>query len=298
MSSMSSLNVVMKETHTPHPPAARRKLLPWPRLQRTLKPTSPRPTKNIIAVLREWHSRAGLVGFAFLIWLALTGVLLTRSVEFGFDTTRVDWPWLMKMYGLHAEPPQSGFRAGSHWLASTNDYTLIDGKPLATQIGAPLGFVAGGTPEQPIVYVAGPASVVLLTPAGERVDELTPPILPISTVRRIGTLKRDPSVIAVQDLDAYQSADEGNSWTPVAPGDVEWSQTQALNDAERQQTLPYAKPRIIVEQLLIDLHSGRLFGPIGAWLITIIGFVAMALAISGIWMWWRIRKNRRRLTAR
>ncbi|WP_169729222.1 PepSY-associated TM helix domain-containing protein [Solimonas soli] len=288
----------MKETHTPQVPAARRQLLPRLRLKRAQKPAAPRPTKNIIAVLREWHSRAGLVGFAFLIWLACTGVLLTRSNELGLDTARVDWPWLMRMYGLHAEPPQAGFRAGEHWVASTNDYTLLDGRPLATQIAAPLGVVAGGTPQMPIVYVAGPASVVLLSPSGERIDELTPPILPIGTVRRIGTLKRDPHVIAVQDLDAYQSADEGNSWTPVAPGDVDWAQSTALSEAEQQQTLPYAKPRIIVEQLLIDLHSGRLFGPVGAWLITIIGFVAVALAISGIWMWWRIRKNRRRLTAR
>lgn len=296
--SLMSLGAVMKDTHSPPLSAPRRPLLPRLRFKRAAKPATPRPTKNIIMVLREWHSRAGLISFAFLIWLAATGVLLTRSNELGLDTARIDWPWLMKMYSLHAEPPQSGFRAGDNWLASTNDYTLLNGQPLSTQIQAPIGMVAGGTEQMPIVYVASPASVVLLSPSGDRIDELTPPILPIATVRRIGTLKRDPSVIAVQDLDAYQSADEGNSWTPVSPAEVDWSQGAPLSEAEREQTLPYAKPRIIVEQLLIDLHSGRLFGPVGAWLITLIGFVAIALAITGIWMWWRIRKNRRRLTSR
>ncbi|MGH8444390.1 MAG: PepSY domain-containing protein, partial [Solimonas sp.] len=144
----------------------------------------------------------------------------------------------------------------------------------------------------------GPSSVVLVTPAGERIDELTPPILPVSTIRRIGTVRRNPQIIAVQDLDAYQSADEGNTWTSVSPAEVDWSQPQQLPQGERDKALPYSKPRVIVEQVLIDLHSGRLFGPVGAWAITVIGFVAMVLAVSGMWMWWRIRQNRKRLTQR
>lgn len=258
----------------------------------------PKQKKPLVAVLREWHSRAGLVAFIFLIWLACTGVLLTRSVELGFDVKRIDWPWLMELYNLHPEPPQGGFNAGSHWLASTNDYTVLDGQPLAVQIQAPLGFLSGGTADSPVLYVASPSSLVLLRPNGERLDELTPPILPVSQLRRIGMVKGRPGVIAVQDLDAYQSADEGNSWTPISPTEVEWSQGVALPEAERSKLIEYSKPRVIVEQILIDLHSGRLFGAIGAWIITIIGFIAMVLAISGVWMWWRIRQNRKQRTQR
>ncbi|NKF23440.1 PepSY domain-containing protein [Solimonas marina] len=282
-------------TQTP----ARRRLLPQLAAWRRVPPSgAQRPKRNIIMLLREWHSRAGLLAFAFLLWLAVTGILLTRSVDLGLDTARVDWPWLTQLYGLHAAPPDSGFSAGGHWLAQTNDYTLIDGKPLPSAVTAPLGLVFGGTPDMPILYIASPDSVVLVTPDGQRVDKLMPPILPVSSVRRIGTLKSDPHTIAVQDLDAYQSADEGNTWTPVSPTDVDWSQARALPAAQQQAALPYSKPRIIVEQVLIDLHTGRLFGPIGAWIITIIGFVAIVLAISGIWMWWRIRQNRKRLTSR
>lgn len=279
--------------------AGRRRWLPKLKpLQRQAATKSPKPKRNIIAVLREWHSRAGLLAFGFLIWLACTGVLLTRSNELGLDTAHVDWPWLMDLYGLHAAPPQSGFTADGHWLAATNDYTLVDGKPLATQIQAPLGMVAGHDPSMTLLYIASSDAVVLITPDGQSIDKLVPPILPISTVRRIGTLKSDPQTIVVQDLDAYQSHDEGNTWSPVSPTEVDWAQPQTLPDAQRKLAMPYSKPRVVVEQVLIDLHSGRLFGPIGAWTITIIGFVAMVLAISGMWMWWRIRQNRKRLTSR
>lgn len=290
---------VLRDSATMPHGNSRRRFLPRlrsPRRNAAIKP--PKSKRNLIALLREWHSRAGLLAFVFLIWLACTGVLLTRSNDLGLDTAHVDWPWLMDLYGLHAAPPQSGFAAGGHWLASTHDYTLVDGQPLATQVSAPLGMVADDNAGMPMLYIASSASVVLITPDGQRIDELMPPILPISTVRRIGTLKGDPHTVVVQDLDAYQSHDQGNTWSPVSPTEVNWSQPQALPDAQRERAMPYSKPRVIVEQVLIDLHSGRLFGPIGAWVITIIGLVAMVLAVSGIWMWWRIRQNRKRLTAR
>lgn len=261
-------------------------------------PRHPKPKRNLMAVLRQWHARAGLAAFAFLIWLALSGILLTRSVELGFDTARVDWPWLTRLYGLHAEAPANGFAAGAHYLAQTHDYTLLDGKPLPTQISAPLGMVAGGEPKDGLLFVASPESLVLLDGQGQRIDELRAPLLPSSAVRRIGVLKRDPRVIAIQDLDAFQSADEGNSWTPVQPGEVNWSTPTPLSDTQRAQLLDYARPRIIVEQLLIDLHSGRLFGPVGAWAITLVGFVALLLSVTGIWMWWRMHQNRKRNQAR
>lgn len=300
MSGMPSVtSAAVRESTVIPPQTRRRRFLPYLRpLQRGATAKAPKPKRNIIAVLREWHSRAGLVAFAFLIWLASTGVLLTRSNDLGLDTARLDWPWLMDLYGLHATPPQSGFAAGGHWLASTNDYTLVDGKPLATQVSAPLGMVADGDAQMPLLYIASPDSVVLIAPDGQRIDKLMPPILPVSTVRRIGTLKRDPHTVVVQDLDAYQSHDQGNTWSPASPTDVDWSQPETLPQVQRDKALPYAKPRVIVEQVLIDLHSGRLFGPVGAWAITIIGFVAIVLAVSGIWMWWRIRQNRKRLTAR
>lgn len=103
--------------------------------------------------------------------------------------------------------------------------------------------------------------------------------------------------IAVQDLDAYQSIDGGDTWLPVAPKEVDWSQTSLLSEEQRGKLLPYARPTVIVEQLLIDLHSGRLFGRFGSWVITGVGCLALWLALSGVWMWYRINQNRKRAQA-
>jgi hypothetical protein len=250
-----------------------------------------RPKRNLMATLREWHKRLGLFAFIFMGWLGLSGFLINQSAEWGYDTIRVDWSWVMSLYGLHPEAPRTGYASGGHWLAVTSDYTLLDAQPLSERIEEPLGFVAGGSDVRPLLFVATKSSVVMLTADGGRYDELRSPILPISTVRRIG--RTAAGAIAVQDLDAYQSDDSGDSWRPVDPLQVQWSAVEAIPEPERTLLLPYSRPSVSLEHVLVDAHSGRLFGNFGAWVINFVGFAAIGLSISGIWMWWRIRSNRR-----
>jgi len=257
----------------------------------TVHPVRGRPVsgRKTDTRLRSWHQRAGVVAFAFICWLAASGILLSRSEDLGLDRSHIGWPWLMSLYGLHAEAPQQGFSAGEHWLASTEDFTLLDGRPLNPAIAKTLGLVVAGAQ----LVIATPSSLVLLSAAGERIDELRTPILPVANLRRIGTLDGADGSIVVQDLDAYVSRDGGDHWSIVPIDRVHWSQGAALTDAQRQQLLPYAQPRMRVEQILIDLHSGRLFGRAGSWVITAAGVCALWLAPSGFFMWLRARRRKR-----
>ncbi|MFA5940443.1 MAG: PepSY-associated TM helix domain-containing protein [Sinimarinibacterium sp.] len=250
-----------------------------------------RPKRNLMATLREWHKRIGLFAFAFMGWLGFSGVLINQSADWGYDTIRVDWGWVMALYGLHPEAPRTGYTADGRWLAITGDYTLLDAQPLAELIEAPLGFVAGGSADRPLLFVATGSSVVMLTADGARYDELRSPILPVSNLRRIG--KTADGAIAVQDLDAFQSRDNGDSWSAVDPLQVRWSTIEEIPEPERGRLLPYSRPSVSLEHVLVDAHSGRLFGSFGAWIINFVGLAAIGLSISGIWMWWRIRSNRR-----
>lgn len=267
------------------------------RLRRVAMPVAdgvvakPRVRRNLTAVLRQWHQRIGLTAAFFVLWLGVSGTLLTRSNELGFDTLRLRWDWLTALYGLQAEPPRMGFEAAGHWMAATKENTLLDAREVTPRLPPPVGVVAldGAAGQQ--LYIATPDSLVITTPAGERVDELRAPILPISAIRRVGITASGS--VAVQDFDAYQSSDGGNSWTPVLPQSVHWSEPKPLPAEQRASIARFARPSILVEQVLIDLHSGRLFGVVGAWIITGIGLLALMLSVSGVWTWWRIRQSRR-----
>ncbi|MDH4458995.1 MAG: PepSY-associated TM helix domain-containing protein [Nevskia sp.] len=248
------------------------------------------------AQLRKWHQRFGLAASLFLIWLGSSGAILSRSDQFGFDAMRVRWDWLTALYGLNAEAPRIGFEAQGHWMAATRESTLLDARVVEPRIPPPIGFVplAGVTGRQLVIGTS--ESLVIVGENGVRVDELRAPILPVASLRRIGTTA--DGGIAVQDFDAFESRDGGNTWVAVLPQSVKWSQPAPLPGAQRKAIEQFAKPSVLVEQVLIDLHSGRLFGPIGAWIITLVGVLALGLSISGVWSWWRIRQSRQRAVKR
>ncbi|MGQ0620574.1 MAG: PepSY domain-containing protein [Panacagrimonas sp.] len=264
---------------------------PKPKPVRT--PVANKPRRNLSIFLREWHKRAGLFAFLFMGWLGFSGILINQSPSWGYDTDRIYWSWVMWLYSLEPEPPQSGFAADGHWLALTPEGTVLDGKPVLPPVKLPLGLVAGGSAEQPLLFIANAEHVAVVTLDGARFDELRSPILPVSTIRRIGSVGGVAGSVAVQDLDAFQSLDAGSNWTPVDPARVQWSDAVELPPAERDRLLLFSRPYVTLEHILVDAHSGALFGRGGVYVINTVGIAALWLAISGVWMWWRASRSRR-----
>lgn len=265
-------------------------------LPRTAPPTAPaavKPRRNLNLFLRDWHKRVGLFAFLFMGWLGLSGILINQSPSWGYDTDRIYWKPVMWLYGLKPEPPQQGYSAGGYWLAQTPEGTVLDARPLLPPVPQPLGVVAGGTAERPLLFVANAQHIAVVTPDGARYDELRSPILPVETIRRLGSVADAPGAIAVQDLDAFQSLDGGTTWSPVDPARVSWVQAEALPETERERLIPHSRPFVTLEHVLVDAHSGALFGRGGVYVINAVGCASILLAISGIWMWWRTSRRRR-----
>lgn len=263
------------------------------------KPGPPQPKKTLTATLREWHKRAGLGAFIFMGWLGVSGVALNQSASWGLDAARVDWSWLMSIYGLHAQSPENGFSFAGHWVAVLGEHSILDGKLLSMPVKSPLGLVASGDGADRKLLVASYDSVLLLKPDGTRIDELSAGLmLPVSSIQRIGVAEKNPAMAVIDGKGFYGSVD-GESWTKVSPKTaVHWSEPVTLSPTQRKQFEQYARPSVAVEQLLIDLHSGRLFGRIGPYVIDLVGLAALWLSISGVWMMWRTNQARKKNAVR
>ncbi len=248
---------------------------------------------TLAAQARNWHQRAGLFACLFMAWLGASGFVLNQSADWGLDAMRIDKAWLMDMYGLHPEPPKSGYLTQGHWLAQTSEKTLVDGKPLAETIPSPIGLAIGGSAETPLLFVAANDRLVILDEDINRIDELRGYTLPISAIRRIGN---SGDAVAIQDLDTFITQD-GLSWQELPTGSaVNWSKPERLSSDMQAQTLDYSRPTMPLEQILIDAHSGRLFGRYGPWVINLVGFAAVFLGLSGAWMYWNTARRRRKRT--
>lgn len=223
--------------------------------------------------LHRWHRRSGLFSAVFLLWLALSGLLLNEHAVLNLDGLRIDWPWLMRVYGLDTRTV-AGYTAGPHWLLADDGQTLLDGKRLAMPISAPSGMVQLGG----LLYVATPASLILLRAEdGLRVDELRTPTLPATPVRRLGLAA---GRIVIDAGRRYASAD-GESWQPDESADVRWSQAQPLSAAQLRSA--GLRPSLPLTRVLADLHSGQIFGIWGKRCIDLVALAAILLAGTGLW---------------
>lgn len=283
---MSESDTALREAVEARPP-------PQPQSQPPSRATTPsRARSTLTPFLRDWHRRAGLFAFLFMGWLGVSGILINQSPSWGYDTDRIYWSWVMWLYGLEPAPPTTGYPAQGVWLAETPEGTVFDGQPLIPPIKLPLGMATATVDDLTLYFIADAKHVAVVTSDGVRYDELRAPILPVGAVRRIGTVA-ETGAVAVQDLDAFQSADGGTSWTAVDPAAVTWSEAVELPAAERERLLEFSRPFVTLEHILVDAHSGALFGRGGVYVINAVGVAALWLAVSGVWMWWRTQRRRK-----
>jgi len=265
----------------------------------TIQPVAPMkkkmaaPKRNTSMLLRQWHQRLGIFAFIFMGWLGFSGILLNQSVSMGLDAIRVGSTTLMSLYGLHTEIPENGYLSDGHWLVTTTENTVLDDIALDRHIPSPLGFVDIVNNGEELLFVATNDKITLLAPDGAVIEELSGYMLPVGHIRGIGSIRQqDTSFLALQGEGTYISAD-GLSWQAIEDDSgVNWSSLTPLTDAAKLDVEPYAHPTVALEQVLIDMHSGRLFGSFGSTLINFVGAAAVLLSITGIWMTWRTNRMR------
>lgn len=250
---------------------------------------------NFSVTLRQWHRRVGLFAFLFMGWLGFSGFLLNQSVSWGLDAVRVKATSVMAMYGLYTEVPDTGYINGEHWLVTTTENTVVDARPLSLRIPSPVGMAVMEDADQTYIYIATESSLSIFDNDLMKLDELSDYMLPVAAIERIGSLTKSAgeSGVVILGESAYISTD-GISWDRLDSTEaVQWSTPQKLTDPIKESVEPFARPSVPLEQVLIDLHSGRMFGTLGTYLVNLVGFSAMGLSVTGVWMMWMTSRRRK-----
>lgn len=243
-------------------------------------PRSRRMWRTLGMVLYRWHRRLGIFSALFVLWLAISGLVLHHTDLLGLDPLRLSAPWLTHWYGLSEVAPETGYVAGAHWLMGTDEATVLDGAALIPPIPQALGMIE----TEHFLAVATPHALVLLTPQGQRIDELKGAQLPVEDLHKLGI---GSGRIIIRDERTYASAD-GEAWSAF-DGPTQWSQEQPLSPEQRAQAAPLLRPSLSVVRILSDAHSGRLFGRFGPLAVDVAALAFILLALSGVWIYTRRR---------
>jgi len=234
----------------------------------------------------RWHRRIGIVAALLVVVLSLTGWMLNHTESLGLADRHVSAAWLLDWYGVGPETEPVSFRAGEHWITWVDGHLYLNAKGrVAEDVARPIGAAATGD----LVIAAAPEELLLFMPDGALVERMSETSLPGAVV----AVGRDAEGrLAVRTPAGVHLADRGLLEWEAGGVSVEWSEPAetpeavmaAVLEAYRGQGLPW-------ERVILDLHSGRILGAWGPYLMDAAALALLVLAGTGLYNWLRVRRR-------
>lgn len=238
-------------------------------------------------LLRRGHYWLGL-GLALpLVILAITGILLNHTSDLQLDQRFSGQTWLLDIYGIYPSAPKQGYRLADQWVSQARDGIWLDDKKLASTTEPLQGAVL----LHDLLVIAETTVLHLYTRDGRSVErlELPPRVRPIS-----GIAVADERLLLKSAQGLFSTNTSFSEWPPYAekwPG----NRAQLLpNRLQRQITKKIAAHTLTWEKILLDTHSGRIFGRWGPFLMDIVAVITLALAVTGCLLWALQRRRQAR----
>jgi len=237
-----------------------------------------------------WHRWIGGIAALFVLLLTISGLLLNHTDELGLADRTVQWDPLLDRYAVQAPRHAHSYRAGRLQVTQLGERLFLG------QVMMPGRFahLIGVRPVSQGYVVALRDGLLLLSPSGELVERLDESAgLPLP-VERLGSTPSGQLAVQAQAV-VYVADAELLEWRSQGPGRVDWSRETPLSERQLQGfRTSYRHQMISQERLLLDLHSGRLWGPWGVWLMDGAALLLLLLAVTGLTLWGRGAIKRRR----
>ncbi len=237
----------------------------------------------------RWHRRIGIVSAVFVVVLLVTGILLNHTEALQLDNRHSSSSILRTIYGLPDNLDIQIATAGKTLISQFQDTIYFNSQPTedcqTELVGAiELHQLAGF---DSTMLVACRDGLLWLDGTGEYLDFIPAISFNVAEITTIGVNSAEQAVIndgtAVLHIDLENLTSTAGSRT-----DVSWSHLQtADSDTTRQLNNAYYREAISWEQILLDMHSGRLFGGnFGVLLMDASAVILLLLVLSGLYMWW------------
>jgi len=241
---------------------------------------------GLLRTLARWHRVLGLTSAAFVLWLAASGLVLNHAEGLRLDQRYVHNAWLLRHYGIPDMLPKTAFSLPGHWLSQDDDVLYLDARRELVVPGRLVGAVKFG----PMLVAATSERVYLFDASGRLLDNLGAEHGLPAAIQALGVsgkwlVLRHPGGLRWLDPDSLRMdshPDQAVTWATA--GELPASLRTQVQEDERGH-------QISLDRVLRDLHSGRILGSFGSRLVDAAALLFMALAISGLWVWWRAKKE-------
>ena len=231
--------------------------------------------------LYQWHRLLGLCAAGFVLLLASTGLVLNHSHELALDRSHVSAAALLDWYGIQAPTQGLALMLGGRQVAQLGKRLYVDQRQLPGSYGRLLGAVASA----PLLVLAVEGELVLLSPAGELVERLGSAQGLPAGIQALGHTP-DGQVAVRAGHGVYVADRDILRWQPRPQTLIQWSRPQTLDAiGDLELARRYRETELTHERVLLDIHSGRIAGRFGVWLMDVMALLFLLLATTGVWLW-------------
>lgn len=243
------------------------------------------------SLARRLHRSLGAAAAIFVLFMVISGIAMNHSNDLSLDQKPISQSWLLDWYGLHAPQDIYSFETANNWLSFAGSQLYFNGKPVTT-ISNGIGAVANND----LLIVAGSKEVLLLNDEGNLVERIAWQQAGGADIDAVGLLA-DNRVVVRSMQQIWVADSDLLNWQQInkqtlRPG---WSQsTPAPETVQQAISRHYRGENLNLERVILDLHSGRIFGTIGILVYDLLALAVGFLAISGMILWLRGRRNGRR----
>ena len=243
------------------------------------------------SVTRRNHRTIGAVASVFVMFMVLSGLALNHSNGLGLDQRHVSQSLLLHWYGIGEPEYIHSFAVRDDWLSFAGSQLYFNDINVATMSNG-VGAVSSGD----LIVAAGSSDILLLNLKGQLIERLPWDQFDDGQIESLGLL-RDDTVALKSSRQLWLADAQLLNWRPS--GDVvqqpAWSAPAQTPKVLRQAiTQNYQGDGLSLEQLILDLHSGRIFGQAGVIVYDLLALILGFLAVSGLILWLRGRRNGKR----
>ena len=248
-----------------------------------------KPHAKLLRSLYIWHRYIGLAAAAFVIILSATGLALNHTEELDLDSRHVESDLLLNWYGVHAPEHMTSYQAGPHTITAAGSHIYWNTTELPG-VQAPL---IGAIAYAGLIIVAVPGKLLLFTAQGELVEQLDGAAGAPAGMQAIG-ITPDNGLAIHAAHGYYRTTADFMEWQETDALDANWaSPVQPSEQLAGKVQDAYRGTGLSLERVMLDIHSGRILGNWGIYLVDAAAVLFLLLALSGVWLWGRRRRSAR-----
>lgn len=216
----------------------------------------------------------------------MTGVLLNHAEGLSLNERRVTSSWVLNRYGMGLTGEPLSFPAKGQTVTGWGGNLFLNGESLELS-----GEIVGAVEASDGIGVFCSDRIHLVSLEGDLIESLEEGTLPEGRVTSVSTEGRIMKMSSGELFRFYEDYIDFEAITGSA-ADPSWSVSVPTSEGVRRKIeQSYHGGGLPWSRLLLDLHSGRFFGPTGRWIVDICVVLLVFLSITGLRLGLRNRRG-------